>query len=350
MDKGRLSLDDPLARWLPRFPSAQTITIRQLLDHRAGVPSVNSLPFDEEALAPNTLEKLVDSIARMPLDFQPGTSRRYSNGGYAVLARMIEKLEGVSYSVALDREILHPLGLGETAHESNGLVIRGMASGYMPSPERRGVMIRAPFQETETKAGGGSLVSSARDMIKWVRAIGRSPVLRTATWSELFPSATARIEFSGRSPGYNSYVLHERDSNLAVIVLANNYAAGMTGEIAEAALALARGRAPVALPVVAPVTAPAEQLSKLPGQFRMPPGELGLPPDTHLEIRLRDGDLIAYLGTTPVDVLIPQPGGRFLSRTLWSLVEPVAAPSGSIAGLEIRALYRDHSFRAMRMQ
>ena len=342
-DKGRLGLDDPVSRWIPRFPSAEKITIRQLLDHKAGVPGVNSLPFDEEAIAPNSLAMLVDSIAKMPLEFAPGTSRRYSNGGYAVLARVIEILESTSYASVLKREILDPLGLTETTHESNGEVIRNLAGGYAPSPEKFGVMVRAPFQETETKAGGGSLVSSSRDMLKWVRSIGRSNILRAATWSELFPAANGLIEWSGRSPGFNSYVRYERSSDFTAIVLSNNYSAGMTGEIAEAAIAMAKGLSPAPLPVVAPLRASPDTIAKLAGRYTMPAGELGLPPGTPLVLRVQRGELIAYLGTTPVDVLVPQPSGKFLSRTLWSIVQPVES------GIEVRTLYRDHSFRATRM-
>jgi CubicO group peptidase (beta-lactamase class C family) len=91
VEQDRLALDAPLARYLPGFPRGDSITIEMLRLHRAGIPNLNSIPFDEEARGPNTLDSLVRVIAKTPLDFSPGSRRRYSNGGYALLAAVIER-------------------------------------------------------------------------------------------------------------------------------------------------------------------------------------------------------------------------------------------------------------------
>jgi hypothetical protein len=165
----------------------------------------------------------------------------------------------------------------------------------------------------------------------------------------LFPAPNGRIELSGRSPGYNAYLLYERASDLTAIVLSNNYAAGMTAEVAEAAIAIAKAKIPASLPVSAPVSVAQEVLSGLAGRYGLPSGALPVPPGTPMELRMHGRDLVVYLGDAPVDVLVPQPGGKFLSRALWSLVEPHAASGTASAFLEIRALYRDSSFRAVKM-
>jgi len=101
VEQEKLALDAPLSRYLPDFPQGDSITIDMLRLHSAGIPSMNSIPYDEEASAPNTLDSLVRRIARTPLDFPPGSRRRYSNGGYAVLAAVIEKVTGQRYADAL---------------------------------------------------------------------------------------------------------------------------------------------------------------------------------------------------------------------------------------------------------
>src|SRR6185369_9526486 len=78
-ERGVLSLDDKLSRWLPGFPNGDSITLDMLRTHQAGIPSMNSISFDEESPVPNTLDSLVRAIANQPLDFPPGTKRRYSN-------------------------------------------------------------------------------------------------------------------------------------------------------------------------------------------------------------------------------------------------------------------------------
>lgn len=345
-ERGDLSLDDPLARWLPKFPAADRITIRLLLEHRAGVPNVNSLPFDEGAFAPNSLAALVDSIARMPLDFEPGTGESYSNGGYAVLALALEKAAGMPYPALLEVEVLRPLGLDRTRHEREGEIVPLLARAYEPSPEGFGRMRHAPFQEMTTKTGGGSLVSTARDLHRWALALGRDPILEESTWTDLFPESD--IVLTGRCPGYNAALL--REGEWIAVVLANNYAAGAAAEVATAAVRLAAGESVEPLPVVAPISRPAEELAPLAGTYALPDGVLPLPPGTTVAIDRSGDDLVASLAGTPVDVLVPQGERTFLLRALWSIATFDAPVDGRSPGFEVRALYRDAAFRVERVE
>jgi CubicO group peptidase (beta-lactamase class C family) len=348
IDEGKLSLDDRLSRWLPGFPSAERITVRMLVEHRAGIPNINSLPFDEEALSPNTLSALVDSISKHPLDYEPGSKQRYSNGGYAVLARVTELSSGMKFADLLEVEVLKPLHLSNTAHESNDAIIPRLADGYMPSPEIPGKLVRAAFQEMDTKLGGGSMVSTSHDLLVWIRSIGRSSILRAETWAALFPEKDSVIAYSGRSPGFNAFVLHDRKHDITAVVLANNYSAGMVSDLAEAALAIAKGEVPSALPVRGPVKPDVLRMKQVAGFYMLPDGSLPIPPHSRLEIRLTEDNLVAYLGTVPVDVLVPQGGGHYLARALWSMVDvPAAGPVDSIV---VRALYRNSLFTARRVQ
>jgi len=346
-DQKLLSIDDTLSRWLPAIPSANRITVRMLLDHRSGIPNVNSLPYDEEAFQPNSLSQLVDSIARGRLDFEPGTRHRYSNGGYAVLARVVELATHERFDRVLDREILHPLHLEQTIHETDGMIVEHLAQGYMPSPEMPNRLVRAPFQEMNTKTGGGSLVSSSRDLVRWARAIGRSNILKHRTWAELFPDKDSGFAFQGRAPGFNVVMRHDRKRDITTVVLTNNYAAGMAADVASGAEAIGRGEAPRALPVVSPVRALARDMRTLAGTYSFPDGALPVPPGTSVEIRRVENNLVAYLGSVPVDVLIPQGPRTWLARALWSMVE--ATGSGLAAdSIKVRALYRDFAFTARR--
>ena len=348
VDQRQLTLDDPLSQWLPAMPSANKITIRMLLDHRAGIPNMNSLPYDEEAFEPNTLARLVDSIARTPLDFQPGARERYSNGGYAILARVIELVTKRPFEESLEREILRPLHLHQTHHEADGMIIRGLARGYMPSADDADRTVIAPFQEMNTKAGGGSLVSTPRDLVTWVRSIGMSPILKDATWKELFPDKDSTFAYQGRSPGYNVIVRHDRQRDITTVVLANNYSAGMVADVARGAEAIASGKSPEALAVSAPTKVSGAEMRALAGKYRVPERSLPIPPGTSVELRASGDQVVIYLGAVPVDVLIPQAPRLYLARALWSLVD--ARKNGStVDSLEIRALYRESKVVAKRI-
>ena len=346
-DQGKLSLDDTLSRWLPRIPSASRITIRMLLDHRSGIPHMNSLPHDEESIEQNSLATLVDAIARRPLDFEPGSRRRYSNGGYAVLARVAELVGGGSFDDILRREVIQPLHLDHTRHEVDGTLVRDRAVGYMPSPDEPRTLVHAPFQEMSTKLGGGSLMSNAADLLHWARAIGNSTLIQPSTWAELFPVKDTLLAMEGRCPGYNAYVLRDRVRDITVVVLANNYSAGMVSDIAGAAMAIVRDQKPKPLPIFREVAGDIAMMSRLAGEYAMPPGALGLPPGSRIDLRVVAGHLVAYLHDTPVDVLIPQPSGSYLARSLWSVID---VPHGDRpSSLHIRALYNDSGFDVERV-
>jgi CubicO group peptidase (beta-lactamase class C family) len=134
VEEKKLDLSDPLSRYIPGFPQGDSIKLEMLRAHRAGIANMNSIPYDEEAAQPNALDSLVRRIAREPLSFAPGTKRRYSNGGYALLAYVIEKVTGRSYADYLERAVLGPLGLRDTRHESDQMLVRGRAFGYTVSP------------------------------------------------------------------------------------------------------------------------------------------------------------------------------------------------------------------------
>ncbi len=347
-DQKQLSLNDPLSRWLPTMPSADRITLRQLLVHRAGIPNVNSLLYDEETLAPNSLAELVDSISHLPLDFEPDTRSSYSNGGYALLARVVVLVTHETFERVLHGVILQPLHLNQTRHESDGMIIAHLARGYMPCTDRAYCTVHAPYQEMSTKTGGGSMVSSPRDLITWVRAIGRSKILKPETWAELFPSPDSTLAFQGRAPGFNVIVTHDRRRDLTTVVLANNYAAGMVADVAAGVDAIALGNTPRVLPATGPATVSEAEQNTLLGKYSVPDGVLPIPPASTLDIRMIGDHLVAYLGGTPVDVLIPQGHRSFLARSLWSIFV-VEGKSSAVDSITVRALYRNFSFTAKRI-
>jgi CubicO group peptidase (beta-lactamase class C family) len=318
VDAGKLRLSDPLSRFLPDFPSADSITIEELRTHRAGIPGRNSLPYDEEADAPTTLDSLVHALARMPLDFAPGTKTRYSNGGYALLAAIIERASGMSYADYVATAVCTPLGLAHTRHEADGDRVDDRALGYATDPTARRGLVPAAYQQMATKTGGGSLVSTALDLHRFLRALHRAPVLRDGTWNALFPPDTIDA-FQGRCPGYNSYVVRDYAHDLDVVVLANDYSSGMVARIGDDLLALARGRRVETATWRADVPLDPADASELVGTWRAK--ERGSPIGQEPCTIARRGTalVLAYHGA-PVDALLPQGHGEYLLRALWSTV------------------------------
>jgi D-alanyl-D-alanine carboxypeptidase len=114
-EEGVLGLDDPLTRWVPRFPGANGITIRQLLNHTSGVFDVTEDPAFLEAQLANPRERWrarrILSYVGRPL-FPPGTDWSYSNTNYILLGLAIERASGSSVAAELRRAVLEPAGAG----------------------------------------------------------------------------------------------------------------------------------------------------------------------------------------------------------------------------------------------
>jgi len=115
-EEGRLSLDDPLAKWFPRIDQAERIPLRRLLNHTAGIPdyggirayhdsvrSSSSIPWSFERFAAETFER--------GLRFEPGQGWAYSNPGYMLVKRIAEEVAGMSYRSLISERIAQPFGL-----------------------------------------------------------------------------------------------------------------------------------------------------------------------------------------------------------------------------------------------
>jgi len=305
--------------------------------HRAGIPNMNSIPFDEEAREPNTLDSLVRVIAKTPLDFPPGSRRRYSNGGYAVLATVIEKVTGQRYADALAERVLRPLGLAHTFEEADGMLVPNRAYGYTASSRSRHGLELAPFQQMATKSGGGSLVSTAGDLHRLLRAMYTDRPIRVETWRNLFPSDSV-YTYQGRCPGYNVFMGRDFSHDVVVVVLCNNYAAGMVGDVGADLLIMASGREVSKPRWRADVPADSGRVAPLLGTYRPQPGALPYG-DGPCTLSWRAGDLVLQFGGRPVDVLVPQGDDRYLLRSLWSEMRLVPGGADHAPSVTMRPLW-----------
>src|SRR5215218_8045796 len=111
-DEGKLSLDDPVSKWLPGITGGNRIKLRQLLSHTSGIQDFwpQDYLFDEMK-APTAPQGIVDRWAKKPLDYEPGTRWQYSNTGYVVAGLIAEKASGEPLMAYLNRKIFAPLGM-----------------------------------------------------------------------------------------------------------------------------------------------------------------------------------------------------------------------------------------------
>jgi len=194
---GKLSMRDKLSRYYPELPRAKDITLADLGAHVSGYPDYYPLDFFDSrmahAIAPDAL---IHQYAAEPLDFAPGTRWSYSNTGFIVLGRVIEKVSGEPFGKYLADHILRPVGMDHAALAPSATT-PGLALGYESFALSDPVV--APREPESWLYAAGALYASATDLAKWDIALVDGKVLRHAAYKEM---TTARLLADGRSAMY----------------------------------------------------------------------------------------------------------------------------------------------------
>ena len=169
-DEGKLSLEDPVEKWIPEFknykyPTADTapLRVRQLVSHGAGFPEDN--PWGDRQLAEPDA-----ALARwikdgIPFSTTPDTAYEYSNYGFALAGRVIQKASGMSYRDYVEKKILAPLGMTGSSLEPAALPEKAKAVGY---GRRANDYFEIPSLAHGSFGAMGGLVTTSQDLAKWV--------------------------------------------------------------------------------------------------------------------------------------------------------------------------------------
>lgn len=214
----RLSLDDTIQKRLPDYPNADAaakITIRQLLNMTSGIGDFFGDRYDatpKEKI--RTLQDYLPLFADKPLEFEPGTSNKYSNGGYIVLGLIIEKASGVDYYTYVRENIFKPCGMTDTDSYARDAETPNLARGYTKPEGAKGgprVLNLATLPGRGSSAGGG--YSTAPDMLRFIQAVKDKKVF--------LPDSPNGLAIAGGAAGINSVVEWDPRSGYRVIVLTN---------------------------------------------------------------------------------------------------------------------------------
>ncbi len=193
-DDGVLALDDPLANWLPDYPNAANITIRQLLSHTSGVFDYFNHTDYPGAVYGNpgkswTPTEILTRFAHAPY-FAPGTGYHYSNTNYILLGLIAEAAGGAPVGQQLRTRFWKPLGLDDTHIQSEGPPPASAARGYWWSDGRfidKGDQSGyRPTRSAATVAWSvGDVVASATDIADWANSLYGGEVLSPASLAEM---------------------------------------------------------------------------------------------------------------------------------------------------------------------
>ena len=191
-DAHKIGLDDPVSKYIPSFanlkvaspeglrPPSRVMTIRDLMRHTAGLSYGSSPETLKEAydrlkpLESANLEEMADKLSQIPLAYDPGADWIYSVS-IDVLGRVIEVASGQSFDVFLQKTIFKPLDMPDTAFDVPPAKLHRFAANYSRAPG--GLKVKdAPADSKYAKkatffSGGGGLVSTARDYMRFLTMI-----------------------------------------------------------------------------------------------------------------------------------------------------------------------------------
>lgn len=180
IEEGALSLNDPVANWLPDAPFASLTTLEDLLAHTSGLRIERrarlSGPYQDPA---NTIVGLTAENAV----FCPGTNWFYSNIGYQMLGAIIARIDGRSYADSVEARIIAPLGLNDTAVARPGALLPRLAPGHGGG---------SPVAPTDYASAGaaGAIASTAPDLLRFWHAVMSAQIIDTASRDRMFETVT----------------------------------------------------------------------------------------------------------------------------------------------------------------
>lgn len=269
-EEGRISLEDPVRKWVPELPAyTDPIRIRHLVHHTSGIRdylglwSLSGRPFTDEI----PQEAAIELIARQrALDFAPGSRYSYSNSGYILMAEIVKRASGKSLREYTEAKMFGPLGMGHTHfHDDNSLIVPGRAESY----ERRGDGYRA-IRSSYALVGDGGLLSSIEDLVNWDHNFyqnrlggGQALIDRVITPGGLDSAQAtyafglvpgnyrglATVSHGGAMFGFRTNLVRFPSERLGIAVLCNDGSANptvLTNQVADLYLAGKLGPAPEA--------------------------------------------------------------------------------------------------------
>src|SRR5947208_5734324 len=133
MERGKLSLDDDLSRFIPEFPmQGHHVTIRQLLNHTSGIVDYHYLgdPIEATSRQPKALDEVMALYAGKPWVNEPGTKWDWSISGFQLLVTIVERASGKSFTEYMQENVFAPAKLTSTTYCDDYTLTRGLSHGY----------------------------------------------------------------------------------------------------------------------------------------------------------------------------------------------------------------------------
>lgn len=244
--QGKLSLDDPIHKYLPELQKYdETVTIRHLIHQTSGIREYQALVLFGGLGADNAYsdKDVLNMLARQKnISFKPGSKYQYSNSNYHLLGIIVSRVSGKSLRDFAEENIFKPLGMKNTMYSDNRFeVIKNRAHGYQIAPDKS---IRARSSLFDL-VGGGGVLTTVEDLYLWDQnfyepKIGGKDFIKLMTTPGVLSGGEkmdyafglvrneyrglTRIHHGGNMMGYRAYMTRFPEQKFSAIALCNNMA------------------------------------------------------------------------------------------------------------------------------
>ncbi len=327
VQEGRVSLDDPISRFLPDYPRGNEITVRMILNHTSGIHNYTDIDGYMQSGGPIaadlTTAQMVDVFDDLPLDFEPGTQWNYSNSAYVLVGAVIEAASGMPWHEYLQRTFFTPLGMRHTGYGADPRFAAMQVDGYT---ENDGAVAPMGILSMTQPHAAGAIVSSVDDLLIWNRALHEGRVLSNPIYTQMItPQGVAAepqfsygfgigprnvrgvgtLQHTGGIFGFSSILVYVPGPDITVAVLQNSdsdYGHMETSAVARRLTAIALGNP---YPDVTPIPVDAATLDATQGVYRFDG-------DVTRVLRVVDGRLTSQRGTNARINLVPIAADDFI--------------------------------------
>lgn len=257
-EQGKLSLDDPVSKFVPGLTRGNEVTIREILSHTSGYQDYWAEDYVMSSMQGRiSSDEILNTWAKKPLDFEPGTEWQYSNTNFILAGKIIEKASGEPYMQFLAEHIFKPLGMTSVWNYDQAKLPAEDAAPYYR--HALGPLRDAPKEGFGWMAAAGELAMTPHDLALWDESLIAQSVLKPASYGEMFTEIKLKngkgthyglgvevkdmnghrvIEHSGEVSGFVADNIVLPDDGAAIVVLTNQDAVDAASRIAHLAAPL----------------------------------------------------------------------------------------------------------------
>jgi D-alanyl-D-alanine carboxypeptidase len=310
VERGKLSLDDDISKFIPEFPlQGHHVTVRQLLNHTSGIVDYHYLgdPIEATSRQPKALDEVTALYTGKNWVNEPGTKWDWSISGFNLLVTIVERVTGQSFPDYVQQNIFNPAGVKSTSYCDDFTLTRGLAHAY----RKIGTSYVEARENDMAYNSDLRFCSTVGDLLQLWRAIKEKSLVRPATFQQMTTAEGAAQHMSAQDPkaqygfamilnheaglnqedhrrigqhgslmGYSGSLYDFPEDNLTIIVLTNTEdqnAYAITRALGRAILGLPPLPAPKheAEPTLADKPISADERKQLAGTFVLKLGQVG---------------------------------------------------------------------------